>query len=159
LKRLLSLCTLGLLLSASLLACNTNGNPNGSFAPTPARPTNSGPQPGSTNPAMVTELTQIITAYYTDIEAKNYTQAYIYLDPQATNSMDGTTITRSSFIQLAQSMDSEEGPVVSFDIGVFPPATQITMTVMRSSHQGPYHAHLDMKQENNTWKISSLDRI
>lgn len=163
-KRILIFCLVSLLLSTGLLACDININPpTGSTTPAPtgsvvSATTAPQPAPTSTDTALANELTRIITAYYNHIEAKNYTQAYTYLDPQATDSTTGQTLTQSSFIQQAQSMDSEEGPVVSFAIGVFPPQTQITMTVVRS-HLGPYHAQLDMKQEGNTWKITSLDRI
>ncbi len=169
LKRMLSLCILCLVLSTSLAACDISGSPIGSSTPTatstvsptattsPTSPT-AQPTPTGTGSAIGTELTSIITTYYNDIEAKNYTQAYTYLDPQATNTTTGQTLTQSSFVQLAQEMDNKEGTVVSFDIGVFPPSTQITMTVMRG-RMGAYHAQLDMKQEDNTWKIISLDRI
>lgn len=107
---------------------------------------------------MAAEVTRVVTAYYKAIETKNYTQAYTYLDPNAINTTTGKTLTQSSFVQLGQDMDREEGAIVSFDIGIFPPSPQVTMTIMRSN-LGPYHAQLGMKQENTTWKIVSLNRI
>lgn len=162
-KRLFPLCLLSLLLCAVLLACSGSTSPTTQATPTSAASSTATtaatpqPTPDATNAVLASQLTSVITAYYKDIEARNYTRAYTYLDPQATDS-NGKTITRSSFLQLAQSMDSEEGGVVSFDIGVFPPSTQVTMTVMRS-HLGPYHAQLNMKRAGATWKISSLERI
>jgi len=173
LKRAFILCIFALLLLTSLTACDITIGPTGSATPTPtssvgvtASPTTiisptstvAPATPTSTTTTLASDLTRIITAYYNDIEARNYTQAYTYLDAQATDTTTNQTLTQSSFIQQAQAMDSEEGPVVSFDIAVFPPQTQVTMTVTRS-HLGPYHAQLDMKQEDNTWKIASLDRI
>ena len=165
LKRLFFFCILSLVLLAGLQACDIGtsstspSTPTGTSVTHPTTPTNSTAQPTSTGTgsSMAVELTRTITAYYNAIEAKNYTQAYTYLDPQAIDS-NGKTVTQSSFIQLAQAMDSSEGTVISFNVGVFPPGTQVIMTVMRS-HLGPYHAHLNMKQENNAWKITSLDRI
>jgi hypothetical protein len=77
------------------------------------------------------------------------------LDASATDA-NGQTITLSSFEQLAQSMDSQEGPVVSFTVAAYTPMVIITIT---RSQMGPYHTHLQMKQVGSTWKIISLDRI
>ncbi len=168
-KRILLLCILGLVLLAGLQACDLSIGTTSSSTPTPSatsatRPATSAittttqPTPTATSSAMASDLTSIITAYYNLIEIKNYAQAYTYLDAKATNSTSGQTLTQSSFIQLAQQMDSEEGTIVTFDIGVFPPSPDVIMTITRSSI-GPYHTHLTMQQEDNTWKIMSLDRI
>jgi hypothetical protein len=89
------------------------------------------------------------TEYYQAIEAQNYTYAYSFLDPKATG------LSQEAFIQMAQTTDKEEGKVVSFSVADFPP--QVVMTVTRNI--GPYHVHLLFQQENNAWKIISLDRI
>ena len=99
-------------------------------------------------------VNQVITMYYDAIKAQNYAQAYTYLDPNATNE-NGQKITLSSFEQMAQTMESEGGPVASFSVAVFPP--MVVMTVMRTLLS--YHAHLQVQQEGQTWKITSLDRI
>lgn len=106
---------------------------------------------GTQNPL----IEQIITQYYTAIKAQNYPQAYTYLDANATNA-DGQKITLSSFEQMAQSMTSQEGPLVSFDIAVYPPMVIITASRTLLS---AYHVHLQVQQEGQTWKIISLDRI
>lgn len=160
-KRILSLSILCLVLLTGLTACDVSGGTNASSTPASTSvptetATSSTAQPTPpVNANADNALTRIATAYYNAIKKKNYPQAYTYLDPTATDD-NGKIITQSSFIQLAQSMDSEEGPVVSFDVAAFAPS--VVMTVSRS-HLGPYHAHLEMKQEGNTWKITSLDRI
>src|SRR5258708_463795 len=99
-------------------------------------------------------VNQVITMYYDAIKAQNYAQAYTYLDPNATNE-NGQKITLSSFEQMAHTMESEGVPVASFSVAVFPP--MVVMTVMRTLLS--YHAHLQVQQEGQTWKITSLDRI
>ncbi|HEX7735848.1 MAG TPA: hypothetical protein VF458_13345 [Ktedonobacteraceae bacterium] len=167
-KRLLALCMLSFVLLAGLQACDLTGSLGSSSTPTAIAGTTptaiatstpvTQPIPTGTASGMAADITRIITAYYNAVKAKNYTQAYTYLDPNATNSTTGKPLTQSSFTQLGQELDHEEGPVVSIDIGIFPPSPQVTMTIMRSK-LGPYHAQLNMKQEDNTWKITSLDRI
>ncbi len=168
-KRLFALCILSLVLLVGLQACDINIGTTGTgtstptpgstatTTATPTTPATATPTPTSAGGAMTAQITAVITAYYNDVEAKKYTEAYTFLDPTATD-MNGKVITQSSFLQLAQQMDSNEGPVVSYSIGIFPPSPMVTMTVMRS-HLGPYHAQLNMKQEDATWKITSLDRI
>lgn len=94
-------------------------------------------------------------AFYRAVEAQNYHLAYNYLDANATTT-DGQKLTLNTFTQLAQSSDSSYGPVVSFSIGAYPPLAVMTIT---RKILGPYHAHLKLKQEGNTWKIITLDRI
>ena len=89
------------------------------------------------------------TEYYQAIEAQNYTYAYSFLDPKATG------LSEAAFIQMAQATDKAEGKVESFSVADFPP--HVVMTVTRNI--GPYHVHLLFQQENNAWKIVSLDRI
>jgi hypothetical protein len=60
---------------------------------------------------------------------------------------------------MAQTSDAEIGAIVNV---VIDPAsndsTQILLTIDRSSSLH-YHAHLTLKQEGNTWKITLMDRI
>ncbi len=120
-----------------------------------------GPMPSRAEPTATvsgsssTALEQVATRYYDAIKAQNYPLAYIYLDANATNA-DGQKIVLSSFEQMAQSMDRQEGPVVSFSAAAYPP--MVVMTIARTLLQA-YHAHLQMKQEGQVWKIISLDRI
>ena len=52
--------------------------------------------------------------------------------------------------------DKGEGKIQSYSVAAFPPI--IVMTNMRV-HIGPYHVHLQFKQEGKTWKIIALDGI
>jgi hypothetical protein len=89
------------------------------------------------------------TEYYQAIEAQSYVYAYSFLDPNATG------LSQAAFLKMAQAADKAEGKVQSFSVTAFPP--EVVMTVSRS--MGPYHVHLLFQQENNAWKIVSLDRI
>ena len=163
LRRVLYLSIAGLFLLVGLLGCETTGSSTGSSptsTPTPTatatRAAAVAPSPtGTTGGGANDELTRVATAYYNAIQAKNYQQAYTYLDPQATDE-NGKTITLSSFKQLAQMMDSQYGPISSFDVAAFAP--QVVMTISRPN-LAAYHVHLQMKQEGSAWKIISLDRI
>lgn len=116
--------------------------------PTPTLTTTTTTKPNTSG------VSQVITMYYDAIKARNYPLAYSYLDANATDA-NRHRITLRSFEQMAQTMESEGGPVVSFSVAVFPPAAvmSVTRTLL------VYHAHLQVKQEDQTWKITSLDRI
>jgi hypothetical protein len=157
---LLAICTL--LLVPGLLACETTGDATGN-APTPAHrpatvtsPNGVPPQQPTSAPGITQELARIATRFYTLVEARNYAQAYTYLDAHATDTA-GQIFTSQSFVQMAQSRDSEAGTIVGFSVAAFTP-TVIIATVTRSL-LGPYHAHLQMKLEGTNWRILSLDRI
>jgi len=96
-----------------------------------------------------TPVATTATEYYQAIEAQNYTYAYSFLDPKATG------LSEAAFIQMARTTDQAEGKVEIFSVADFPPL--VVMTVTRNI--GPYHVHLLFQQENNAWKIVSLDRI
>lgn len=160
-KRTFYLAALSTLLLIGLSACEMPGGNSGS-TPTPTSiptvalsPTSTPTLQPTASPGVNQELERIATAYYNLIEAKNYAQAYTYLDSHATD-LNGQVFTRQSFEQQARARDSEAGIVTSFS--VLASAPMIVATVMRSL-LGPYHAHLQMKQEGDTWKIISLDRI
>jgi len=89
------------------------------------------------------------TEYYQAIEDQNYDYAYSFLEPNATG------LSQAAFLQMAQDADKAEGKVQSFSVAAFPP--KVVMTVSRN--MGPYHVHLLFQQENDAWKIVSLDRI
>lgn len=113
--------------------------------PTPTLPHTSAPS----------TFASVANAFYQAVEAQNYHLAYTYLDANATTT-DGQKLTLNTFTQLAQTGDSTYGPVVSFSVGAYPPLA--VMTVSRKS-LGPYHSHLTLKQEGNTWKIITIDTI
>jgi hypothetical protein len=111
------------------------------------------PTPTSGNQARA--LQQVTASYYRVIQTQNYPLAYTYLDTNATDT-DGQKITLDSFEQMAQEIDSQEGPVINFAAAAYPPL--VIMTVTRT-FQGAYHVHLQMKQEGTNWKIIELERI
>lgn len=160
-KRILYLCIASLFLLVGLWGCETTGGgTGGSPTSTPAATATAtatvAPSPTATASGGANdELTRIATAYYNAIEAKNYQQAYSYFDPQATDG-NGKTITVNSLQQMAQMMDSQYGPISSFDVAAFAP--DVVMTIARPN-LAAYHAHLTFKQEGSTWKITSIDRI
>ncbi len=160
-KRLFYLALLSIVLLLGTSACETPGGNSGG-TPTPTNmptaavsPTSTPTLQPTTSPGVNQELERITTQFYNLIEAKNYSQAYTYLDPHATDP-NGQVFTRQSFEQQARERDSEAGPVVSFSVSAFAPMVVATVT---RTLLGPYHAHLQMKQEGATWKIISLDRI
>jgi hypothetical protein len=110
------------------------------------------PTPGGTG-----SIESTISSFYQAIEAQKYTLAYSYLDANATT-VDGQKLTQQTFTQLAQSRDSQFGPVTSFDLLLnSSDHTQVIMTLTRAGLR--YHGHLQVKQEGNNWKILTLDRI
>ncbi len=160
-RRTFYLAAVSILLFIGLSACETpGGNSGGTPIPTsiptvavsPTSTPTSQPTAGS---GVNQELERITTQFYTLVEAKNYAQAYTYLDPHATDP-NGQAFTRQSFENQAQARDSEAGTVTSFSVSAFAPMVIATVT---RTQLGPYHAHLQMKQEGNSWKIISLDRI
>jgi len=134
---------------------STASAPGGTLTPTPTSvPTGT----ASTTPRGTDAIKATITSYYQTIEAQNYPLAYSYLDANATTA-DGQKLTQQTFTQLAQSRDNLFGPVTSFDLLInSSDHTQVVMTLTRKAGLR-YHAHLQVKQEGNDWKILTLDRI
>jgi hypothetical protein len=152
-KHLLLLAICSLLLWPGFSACETSGGGSGSSPTSTHRPAVVVSPTGASN--VNQELESITRRYYTLIAASNYAQAYTYLDAQATDP-NGQVFTQQSFVQQAQLRESEAGTIVSFSVAAYTPMVIATVT---RSQLGPYHAHLQMKQEGATWKILSLDRI
>lgn len=94
-------------------------------------------------------------SYYQALKNHQYTAAYAYLDANATDTTTGQKLTLQAFIQIAQHSENARGPISSFSAAAYPPL--VVMTVSRSG--GPYHVHLQVKQEGSAWTITSLDRI
>ena len=160
-KQIFYLTVAGILLLAGFSACESPGG-NAGGAPAPGRTLTAETSPAGTSTSQPTtssgvnqELERITTQFYKLIQVKDYARAYTYLDARATDP-NGHVFTRQSFEQQAQARDSEAGAVVSFSVSAFTPMVIATVT---RSQLGPYHAHLQMKQEGDTWKILSLDRI
>lgn len=151
-KRLVALCLL-CCLATGTVACAQTRAP----APSPGSPVTvpATPSPGAAEMSSGTAETSVVTSYYRAVVAGNYRLAFAFLDADAVGS-DGQRMTLSAFLQLAQSMDGAEGPVTDFSVSAI--ESMIVMTNYRK-RMGPYHAHLQMRQEGNGWKIVSLDRI
>lgn len=125
-----------------------------------ATSTMSTPKPTTTgvvatpSPLPATAETMAIS-YYQALEAQTYSIAYTHLDANAIDITTGQKLTLQLFTQLAQDSDNTKGSISNFSAAAYPPL--VVMTVTRSG--GPYHVHLQVKQENGIWKITSLDRI
>lgn len=154
-----------LIILIGLSGCDISGeSSNPSLTPTQgiaatARPTSASTPPLTPTSAATPDtsgagVSQVITMYYDAIKAQNYPRAYTYLDANATDA-NRQKITLESFEQMAQTMEKDGGSVVSFSVAVFLPTAvmSVTRTLL------VYHAHLQVKQENQTWKIISLDRV
>lgn len=128
--------------------------PSATTTPPVTTPTNT-PIPTATATSPASSVAAMATNYYQALEQQNYTLAYSFLDPNAINTSTNQKLTLEVFTALAQSTDTAEGLITTFSVGAFPPL--VVMTVTRK--YGPYHAHLQVKREGSTWKITSLDRI
>lgn len=126
--------------------------PSATATPPVTTPTNT-PMPTATSSA--SSAASMATNYYQALEQQNYTLAYSFLDPNAIDITTNQKLTLDVFTALAQSTDTNKGVITTFSVGAFPPL--VVMTVTRK--YGPYHAHLQVKLEGGTWKITSLDRI
>ena len=104
----------------------------------------------SASRAISEAISDVATNYYRAITKQNYMLAYTYLDAGATK------LSLEAFTQEAQLHDKGEGKVQSYTVAAFPPI--VVMTNMRVN-VGPYHVHLQFRQEGNSWKIVSLDGI
>lgn len=129
--------------------------PTGTASPPPTSISSGtvSPTPGGTGTVEAT-----ITSFYKALEAQNYTLAYSYLDASAAT-LNGQKLTQQTFTQLAQARDNQHGPVTSFDLLIS--SSDPTRAIMTNSRKNGlrYHAHLQLKQEGNNWKILTLDEI
>lgn len=93
--------------------------------------------------------------YYGAIRHQEYATAYTYL-----GSSVKAKISRETFIQAAQQVDTTAGKVSALSYGdVYSgdPATSI-VTVTRANGT-TYTVHLELRQEGGAWKITSYDHI
>jgi len=97
-------------------------------------------------------------AYYTAIEAQDYTTAYSYLDSGLIAS-NNQPLTQDLYTQAAQGRDTSLGLVTNYNISADPnDPNSITVSVTRS--QGStYTVHLKFTQTSDGWKITSYDEI
>ena len=87
--------------------------------------------------------------YYSAIKTQDYGTTYSYL---------GSGL--QTFTQAAQQQDAVLGPVSRFgmtNIHTGDPA-YVTLTVTRT-HGTTYDVHLELRQEEGAWKITTFDRI
>ena len=128
-------------------SCNNQVIPK---SPTASGTVNNSTPTLSTSQMVSENISKVATSYYRAIEKQNYSLAYTYLDPTETK------LSRAAFAQEALSQDKGGGVLQSYTIAIFPP--MVVMTNMRVNI-GPYHVHLQFKQERGIWKIVSLDGI
>ena len=107
-------------------------------------------------PVVVTQI------YYQAIEGQDYTQAYTYLDSNATFTVDGQPVAvtqANAFTTEATMLDNTLGLVSSFKVVVIHPNdfSRINVSVTRSASS--YLVHLQLKQIGSDWKITSADGI
>ena len=103
-------------------------------------------------------------SYYDAIKKQDYATAFTYLDISGT-SVKGQQVSKEAFIILGQTIDATKGTVSSFSQSGISLNTNtssgttatITMDVTRNG--STYTVHLELRQENNVWKITSVDNI
>jgi hypothetical protein len=106
-----------------------------------------------------------INAYYSDLQARNYTHAYTYL------ALDGTKppLTQATFVQQALQQDTQFGPILSYTPNT--PSfstdsatqgtdiTQSTVTIQVGRKQKQYTVTLKLHREGNLWKIVEYNEL
>ena len=103
-------------------------------------------------------------SYYNAIKKQDYATAFTYLDTSGT-SVKGQQVSKDAFIILGQTIDATKGTVSSFSQSGISLNTStssgntatVTMDVTRNGSS--YTVHLELRQENNVWKITSVDNI
>ena len=154
-KNTLPIATLILcLVSIALVSCNASGSVLASGATVTPTPTLT----ARTTPGTAGGSITLAVAFYQALTVQNYNKAYSYLSPDA-QLLNGTDLHRESFIQMAQTLDKQEGKVSEFSAAVDPTnPTCIIMTISRQ--QAPhYYSRLFMHFYQQKWSIFSFDRI
>ncbi len=103
-------------------------------------------------------------SYYNAIKKQDYGTAFTYLDISGA-SVEGQQVSKDAFIILGQTIDATKGTVSSFSQSGISLNTStssgntatVTMDVTRNGSS--YTVHLELRQENNVWKITSVDNI
>ena len=99
--------------------------------------------------------------YYQYLKQSDYSRAYTFVDPNASYTVGGQTVTVSdeqSFAQAAQSVDASQGTITDIQSGTnTTDTTHMTMTITRNG--SPYDVHLTLQQEGGSWKIIAADGI
>ncbi len=103
-------------------------------------------------------------SYYNAIKKQDYGTAFTYLDISGA-SVEGQQVSKDAFIILGQTIDATKGTVSSFSQSGISLNTStssgntatVTMDVTRNGSS--YTVHLELRQENNVWKITRVDNI
>ncbi len=112
--------------------------------------------------ARLGEPAVVAQSYYQAIERQDYTQAYTYLDSNATFTVDGQPVTvtqADAFTTEATMLDNTLGPVSSFRVVGFNPNDFSRIDVVVTRNGSSYPVHLRLKQVGSDWKITSADGI
>jgi hypothetical protein len=92
---------------------------------------------------------QVVQDFYQQVQSQNYNAAFD--DVQ----ISGQTL--ETFTQAAQALDTQYGPVKSFQLGSTNPGAtwQITVSVTRT--KATYAVFISVDNANGTWKITGID--
>jgi hypothetical protein len=93
--------------------------------------------------------------YYSAIKTQDYGSAYSYL-----GSGLQTEYSQQTFTQAVQQQNAVLGPVSRFGMTSIPTGdpAYFTLTVTRTNGT-TYDVHLELRQEEGAWKITTFDRI
>jgi hypothetical protein len=103
-------------------------------------------------------------SYYNAIKKQDYATAFTYLDTSGA-SVEGRQVSKDAFIILGQTIDATKGTVSSFSqsgVSLNTSAsngTTATVTMNVTRNGSTYTVHLQLRQENNVWKITGVDNI
>jgi hypothetical protein len=142
-------------ISVALVSCGTTGSPTTSGTTTlAAAPTVT----TRTTPGTASGSITLAVAFYQALTVHNYNKAYSYLATEA-QTLDGTVLNRASFIQMAQTVDKEEGAVSEFSATVDPTNPMCVIMSISRQQARHYHARLFLHLYQQKWSIFSFDRI
>lgn len=106
----------------------------------------------------------VVNDFYSNLQAQRYTQAYNDLAPQGSIS----DLTMSQFTQQAQTLDSQDGAIVSYTPnqptlstapGQTPDLSHFTITVSIQRAKLSYTSLLTLQDVAGDWKIVDFDRL
>jgi hypothetical protein len=104
----------------------------------------------------------VASSYYQAIKQQDYAKAFTYLDTSAISLPNGQQATQVAFTTAGQVLDQAQGVVTNYtpsNIQTNNGIATITMTVTRQHSSSSYQVHLELKQQGNDWKITSIDNI
>lgn len=108
-----------------------------------------------------------VQQYYAAMQSQDYTTAYSYMDPTMTLTIDNKQqqLNQQIFTQVAQAYDTDKGKVSSYSITSVnlksSTSTGNTADIVVHVTRGntPYDAHLQLQEQNGSWKIVSFDTL